>query len=121
MTLPDLPTMLSYLTLLVAAATNAYAFAIAVGVRRTAQSATLRRLARRCGLSVLVILGLSALLFVVGLLDGFAATNTDPSQRATRIANAISEAMNCTVLAVMGSALPSAVGLWLRWRACRAP
>ena len=121
MTLPDLPAALSYLTLLVTAATNAYALAIVVGVRRATPSATLRRLARRCGLSVLAILGLSVLLVVAGLRDGFAATSTDPSQTATRMASAISAAMNGAALLVMGSALPSAVGLWLRWRARRAP
>ncbi len=73
-----------------------------IGVRRTTPASVLRRLANRCWISVLVLNALQVFLFAGALREGFVAT--DPSQKATRIANAISEAMNCTAFALSPAA-----------------
>jgi hypothetical protein len=58
-------------------------------------------------------------IYAMALHQGFEAT--DSEQTATRLANAISEAINCGALVVIGSALPVGVAIWLMSRAKRAP
>jgi hypothetical protein len=110
-------TVLSGLLVLATIGSNVHALVVALFARRSAPT-TLRRLAWRCGISVMMVLALTLLLFAAGLRDGFAAT--DPSQEATRLANAISEAMNAGAFAVLGCALPGVVTVGLAWRAGRA-
>ncbi len=107
------------LATIAAAGVNLYALvALALGLRPSAEASTLRRLARRCGISVVSIAVLSAISFAITPREGFDAT--DPSQKATRIASTISEAINCGAFAVFACALPAVVGLWLAWKARRA-
>jgi hypothetical protein len=96
---------------------NVHALVAALSVRRLAPASTLQRLARRCGISVLLIVVLALSLFPVALREGFAAT--EPDQKATRLARALSEAFNCGAVAVLGCVLPAAVALWFWWRARR--
>jgi hypothetical protein len=109
-------TLLSGLLVLATVGSNVHALVVALFARRSAP-ATSRRLARRCGISVVMVLALALLVFAVSLRDGFAAT--EPSEKATRLANAISEALNCGAFAVLGCALPGAVTVWFAWRAGR--
>jgi hypothetical protein len=110
-------TLLSGLLVLATAGSNVHALVVALLARRAAP-ATLRRRAWRCGISVVMVLALTLLLLAMSWRDGFAAT--DPSQKATRIANAISEAINCGAFAMLGCALPIAVTVWLAGKAARA-
>lgn len=79
---------------------NVYALvAVAEGWRST-NASTLRHLALRCGIAVAVLIGVAAL-FIFLPHDGSAAINGE-------------------TLATVGCVLPSAAGLWLRWKAHRA-
>ncbi len=114
MTLDSLPFLLA-----VAANVHAIAVVVVVLVRRTVPAPTLRRLAKRCDVSLIVFIAFSIFVFLRGMRQGSAAV--DPSQKASLLANAISEGMNCAALLVPSSIIPIVVALWLRRRARRAP
>ena len=99
-----------YLPSLLVAAANAHAIAVVIGVRRATPASVLRRLANRCWISALALNVFLVFLFVWALREGFGRA-TDPSENATRVANAISQWMNCTAFALMGSVIPCVVSL----------
>jgi hypothetical protein len=89
--------------------------AVSLGSGPSTSASTLRRLARRCGLSAALLIMLHALPAVLELHDGLSLA--DATERATHLARGISEALNCGVFAVLGSALPVGAWLWLSGRA----
>jgi hypothetical protein len=117
----DAPMTFTDLVPLLAAATNAHAIAIVIGIRRSTPASIVQRLARRTWISVLALLGFAAIAYAVALRQGQSIEATDPTQTATRLANAISEALNCGAFVVLGSVLPIGVAIWLTSRAKRAP
>jgi hypothetical protein len=85
------------------------------GLQHSTSASTVRRLACCCGLSTGPLIMLHALPAVLELYDGLSLV--DPSERATHLAQGISEALSCGVFAVLGGALPAGAWLWLAWRA----
>jgi hypothetical protein len=90
--------------------------ALVLGYRR-AERPAVRRLARLTtlliGLVTLVVLGATALSVAADV-----GSVGEPSQRATLLAAAISESMNCLALLFLGLILPvtGAIVLAVRWR-----
>jgi len=81
--------------------------ALALVLTGRAKTATQQRSwAVRCAASALGVVMLSAVICGISIAVFSSSTGLDPSERATRLAMGISEALNCLGFAVVGSALP---------------
>ncbi|MEP7123218.1 MAG: hypothetical protein ABJE95_19980 [Byssovorax sp.] len=79
-----------------------------------------RKLAVRCAASALVLIVVSVVAGGASIAAGWSSGAVDPSQRATLLANFISEVLNCLAAVVLGSAFPLVAALVLALLARRA-
>ena len=81
-----------------------------VAVGRAKPASQRRRLAVRCAASTLALVVVSLVVCGASIAVGWSSGAVDPSQRATLLANGISEVLNCLAVVVLGSAAGSCSG-----------
>src|SRR3954470_5588637 len=111
---------LTWLTTLVLISVNLHAF-VALVLSRGKTAPVLRRLARRSHWLSMGFVVFWVVLSVLAVRHAMsAAHSTEPSARATMLASAIAEGLNCRALGVLGALLPVFTAFWLSVKASRS-